>query len=113
VHSMIPLTAHEIPKDAGHVDLNLESKFAHMRGMTFSVSVDGEQVCLAFPGVGIENGVPSLPGSIKFPIRLEPTLRFIADHNVFSLKELPGPLMEQSKIILAQRLLKESIIELI
>lgn len=110
-HSLLPLSYHKFPQPLP-AEVNLTTVLGHKNGAVLNVCLEGDYACLSYPGVGMENGVPSLPGSIKFPSRLETTLRFIAQNPTFAIADLPGPLTEKSKLILAERLVKEEVLEI-
>jgi hypothetical protein len=69
-------------------------------GMPCRVEVAGEQAVIQFPG-----------GALVAPARTAEALRFIAGAaRPFRPAELPGPLNEDAKLVLAKRLVKEGLL---
>ena len=47
---------------------------------------------------------------VSGPLRLEPALRFVAEHERFAVRELPGGLSVEDKLDLVSRLVSEGLL---
>jgi bifunctional lysine-specific demethylase and histidyl-hydroxylase NO66 len=89
----------------------------HFRSLDAIAGLTGESIVARAPGVLCR--VRSTPGEalIEFatnyvsgPLLLEPTLRFIAEHERFAVFELPGELTTEDKLDLVGRLVSEGLL---
>jgi len=71
------------------------------------------------PGVGVRVTVSGLYAGLEFmgetlrtPLHIEESLRFVADRDAFRVEEIAGALSDNSKVVLARRLICEGLLEL-
>ncbi|MET4481592.1 cupin domain-containing protein [Bradyrhizobium sp. F1.13.3] len=79
-------------------------------GMKCLVTTDRKVARIAFPGIGSA----SRPASIDGPRSLEQAFRFIANTTrSFRVSDLPGPISESAKVVVANRLLREGFLKIV
>lgn len=72
------------------------------QGMVCHIFKEEDQVCIQFPG-----------NKVKGPAWLEPAFYFIAETETFTVQELPGSLSDDSKLVLARRLIREGLLSVV
>ncbi|MDZ8106465.1 MAG: cupin domain-containing protein [Nostoc sp. DedQUE12a] len=101
ISGMSPLPdGHFISLDAVN-QINPNTTIAKRQGMICQITKKVDSVMIQFPG-----------GEVTGPPHIEPALRFIANSEEFLVKDLPGFLSNNSKLVLVQRLLKEGLLKI-
>jgi ribosomal protein L16 Arg81 hydroxylase len=81
--------------------LTLDSTVGVRHNGTSHFKLVGDSIVLAFPSAELE-----------LPAFVEPHLTFMAQRREFQVKEMPDDLDDESKLVLARRLIKESYLEI-
>jgi hypothetical protein len=71
----------------------------------------GGVICRALEGPGYA-AIQYSGGKISGPQKIGAALRHIAQHQTFAIRDLPGGLSEQEKLVLARRLIRGGLLEL-
>jgi bifunctional lysine-specific demethylase and histidyl-hydroxylase NO66 len=89
----------------------------HFRALDAISGLTAESVVARAPGVLCRVRSTSEEVLIEFatnyvsgPLRLEPALKFVADHQQFAICELPGELSTEEKLDLVSRLVSEGLL---
>lgn len=82
--------------------LGADTRVRRRAGKLCRVRTGGGAVRIEFPG-----------GSVQGPGPLEPALRFVAETEEFSVRELPGGLSERTQLVLARRLIAEGLLRIV
>jgi hypothetical protein len=86
-----------IPRDASGIDLDTVLEKAP--AVVCRVLREGETVAIEFPG-----------NRVSGPARIGPALEFAARSSSFPVRELPGDFGDESKLVLARRLVREGLL---
>jgi hypothetical protein len=70
----------------------------------------GGVICRALEGPGYA-AIQYSGGKILGPEKIGPSLRYIAEHRRFTVRDLPGALSEQEKMVLVRRLIRGGLLE--
>ncbi|MHB1561341.1 MAG: cupin domain-containing protein [Isosphaeraceae bacterium] len=80
-------------------EIGLDTELRRRPGLICRVVRDGKWVSIAFPG-----------GSVGGPLRIAAALQFVAETERFAVRDLPGDLGPDAKLVLARRLLREGLL---
>jgi ribosomal protein L16 Arg81 hydroxylase len=83
-------------------DIGVGSVLEKRAGSVCYVTLKGDEATLHFPG-----------GYLSGPDWLEPALRFVADREQFTASELPVLADDESKLVLARRLVREGLLRVV
>lgn len=79
--------------------LDLDTVLEKRTGVVCRVVVEGAWIAIEFPG-----------GRIGGPLKIASALRFVAAQQRFAVRALPGDLGDESKLVLARRLVRERLL---
>jgi ribosomal protein L16 Arg81 hydroxylase len=114
VASLRPLPDRQLECEVSANKLTINDELEKAIGSVCSILANEATVQLGFPSLGVLRNDEKMPSVIEGPVMLEPALRFIADHqHSFSLSDLPGGLSDQSKLVLARRLIREGLLRVV
>ena len=88
------------PEDAAGIDL--DTVLRRRPGVICRVVRDGGWVAIEFPG-----------GQVGGPLKIAQALHFVARAGPFPVRDLPGELGEEGKLVLARRLLRERVLTVV
>ncbi|MFF0024486.1 cupin domain-containing protein [Streptomyces sp. NPDC005496] len=116
---------HELPERAKErlgAKLVTEAKVAepgHFRSLDAIQDLTGDSTVFRSPGLLCKVRLGPTEASIAFsnnfvagPLLLEPALRFVADHERFAVRELPGEMTSEDKLDLVRRLISEGFLRM-
>ena len=83
-------------------NIDLTTILKKRQGMLCRISKQEDSISIYFPG-----------NRVKAPSHIETALRFIAEREEFSVNSIPGNLSDNSKLVLARRLVKEGLLTII
>lgn len=83
-------------------EIGLETQLRRRPGWICRVVRDGGWVSISFPG-----------GNVGGPLRIASSLQFVAETERFAVKDLPDELGAEGKLVLARRLLRERLLDVV
>lgn len=93
--------------------LSIESVVSRAEGATCNVSVNERCATITFPGIAVVRDDHQKPLGMELPAAAAAALRFIANHpDKFKIREIPDCLSDNSKVLLARRLICEGLLVL-
>lgn len=96
----LPVLPDDSPDHSGDPEeIGLDTELRRRPGLICRVVRDGGWVSVLFPG-----------GHVGGPLKIAPALRFVAETERFAVRDLPGELGPEGKLVLARRLLRERLL---
>lgn len=114
VASLRPFPDRHLEREASALRLTVEDYLMRSSGAVCAVTTTPTTVRFSFPGLGVLRDENKMPIVIEAPAMVEPALRFIGTQDSpFPLSCLPGGLSDRSKLLLASRLIREGLLQVV